>query len=398
MKTRRFNLLSAMLLLGVLCLGFASCSKDDDGDDDPSGGGSGWVDDDDEPGGGGTTATDDMLVGLWTYSSEADGVETTVRFTQGGVITYEYMSKQGDNEVSVVAEGQYSFRNGEIEAVYDFILVNSSDGDDSFGIFTDGGQATETYEPILTDDGADKKLMLVARHGADMELEKYDRHEDLPTMISGEWIVSNTSFYVTEIFEFTADGRVTYKYSMHTGNLDINMEAHGTYELTEDLRVLAEFDDIRGEGAGFTEGERRTKEYYIYGLYDLYQGGGFRLSDTESGINDLVAAADSEDKNSIGFIAGEWTCGEMYIKGQYATVNLHIKTDYTGWVTATTDDGINYVYPFMCDYEKDEYSDGRITFDWMGDDGLLFDGGVEYKVVATDVKMVVGDILFTRIE
>ncbi len=48
MKTRRFNLLSAMLLLGVLCLGFASCSKDDDGDDDPSGGGSGWVDDGDD--------------------------------------------------------------------------------------------------------------------------------------------------------------------------------------------------------------------------------------------------------------------------------------------------------------------------------------------------------------
>ena len=387
-----------MLLAAVLCLGFASCSKDDDGDDDPSGGGSGLVDDDDEPTGGETTVTDDMLVGLWTYSSETDGVEMTVRFTQDGVITYESISEQGNNEVAVVAEGQYSLRGGKIEAEYDFVSVNSSDGDDSFDIFTDGERATDTYEPILTGDDADRKLRLVASHGADMELEKYDSHEELLTMISGEWIVSNTSFYVTEVFEFTADGRVTYRYSMHTGNLDINLEANGTYELTEDLRIIAEFDDIMGEGAGFTEGEHKTKEYYIYGLYDLYRGGGFRLSDTEAGIKDLVTAADSEDKNSIGFIAGEWTCGEMYIKGQYATVNLHIKPDYTGWVMATTDDGINYVYPFMCDYEKDEYSDGRITFDWMGDDGLLFDGGVEYKVVATDVKMVVGDILFTRIE
>ncbi len=47
MKTRRFNLLSAMLLLGVLCLGFASCGKDDDNDDNPQGDGSGWVDDGD---------------------------------------------------------------------------------------------------------------------------------------------------------------------------------------------------------------------------------------------------------------------------------------------------------------------------------------------------------------
>lgn len=162
MKTRRFNLLSAMLLLGVLCLGFASCGGDDD--DGDGGGGQGgdvngivetlrqykWE-----------TTTDDWTVGDdWILGNEYN---VTIYFMTDsyGVIRLSNRTYDSDEGVSLDVK-PYAFTYEVNGNTVDILLENGEEWDPltySHNRLVQGGTVFEAKERTADDN------VWLAKHG-----------------------------------------------------------------------------------------------------------------------------------------------------------------------------------------------------------------------------------------
>lgn len=413
MKTRRFNLLAAMLLLGMMCLSFSSCSKDDDGDDDPSGGDSGWVDDDEDDDGVGIPVSEDAIVGLWVSQSRGDDTKESIRFTNDGIVTYDCLETAGNKPLNVTAVGTYEYRNGRITATYDKVEVSMLDGSDTYGIFTDGRQAVEIYEPVFDGQASDREMMLIADSGTDMRLEKYDDADSFPQLLSGMWNVVMPSGGGFCCITFTPGKRVTYEYSNSSNGYAQEILAKGSYTILEDMRIVVEYDDVSVSSGddgntvnGFVDGDTERREYSVLGFYNMENKDDILLYETDGDFMHLTykgEADDTEDETddtgNTTPVVGIWVAENVFSLEGRADVGIQFESNNTGTLLAVFEDGSERECPFKYVFNENDHGyDMTLKFMWTSTNEFLFDNNMIYEVILTQTEMRINGITFSRME
>ena len=392
MKTRRFNLLSAMLLLGVLCLGFASCGKDDDGEDDPQGDGSGWVDDDDKPGGGSTGGNDGGLTGYWEYTSAGGDKTERIRFTGDGQISYAgFIDTERTGSYVVWAKGSYEVTGeGRLVAEYNDVYVYSSWGENSYGGFSDGETTVKRYDMTSSGTGAEQRLVLTDDDGNSLTLTKEDPRS-LAGMLPGGWYHVGQMAGTDELMSFTEDGKVTYElYGDYPG---VMIKAEGTYTVADDLTITVDYDDVyvytedgKVRYNGFTDGVRRSMVYDLLCLHDLTRDDVIILGDDDGNIYEMEQYAVEGQTSAVsGEIIGTWTtsvwsdsggktninvCFERGGRGTYTTVYHDRHGDETG----RDEQRFSYTYGVLDGMNWGSVENGILEITGQGGDSCLIEG------------------------
>ena len=395
-----------MLLMAVtLAFGMSSCSSDNDDDEPLPDDDWGQVDDEDEPSGGdGPVQTG--IAGYWNITSEtADSTARIgLRLTEDGKATYEHFTSDGHDNVKIVAKGEYTVAGSKLILDYTDMTVISDNTDNDYWGYEDGVQKYVVYDILAMPTATNQKLILTTFDDRVMMFDKFSDVNSLRDKLPGHWSSTNSGYNFTEDFTFTEDGGIVYEIASKPGKSRSGVTAKGTYTLTDDLKIIARYDDISVDNSNgsdsfneFTDGGQVTVTYDLIPKLSLDIDEGFVLR-YEHNLLELEKQADVDEPGVDGNpLVGTWRYGNVMVNGKTGIVQIVFSANGTGRIEAWYDEGGFDIYPFEYAYfeDKDE-NRWYVEFIWTGQYSIMFQDGVDYEVTITTSRLLIGDYLFER--
>ena len=395
-----------MLLMAVtLAFGMSSCSSDDDDDEPLPNDGWGQVDDEDEPSGGdGPVQTG--VAGYWNITSEtADSTARIgLRLAEDGKATYEHFTSDGHDNVKIVAKGEYTVAGSKLILDYTDMTVISDNTDNYYWGYEDGVQKYVVYDILAMPTATNQKLILTTFDDRVMMFDKFSDVNSLRDKLPGHWSSTNSGYNFTEDFTFTEDGGIVYEIASKPGKSRSGVTAKGTYTLTDDLKIIARYDDISVDNSNgsdsfneFTDGGQVTVTYDLIPKLSLDIDEGFVLR-YEHNLLELEKQADVDEPGVDGNpLVGTWRYGNVMVNGKTGIVQIVFSANGTGHIEVWYDEGGFDIYPFEYAYfeDKDE-NRWYVEFIWTGQYSIMFQDGVDYEVTITTSRLLIGDYLFER--